>query len=232
MLQNNEQYQELKITTDGEHVFDIPANSRIRLGLKVTASQAKIIYRLAADAELTLLTSSAVSQDVCHQAILTAPGSRVVMLSLIFGLTDQINKIKLISHHQAANTYSTMSTKGLADDQNKITYNGLIKIDKPAVDCQGYQQANFLTLSQQAKVVAVPDLEIANSQVGCSHGVTVGRLSPESLFYLQSRGLSDRQARQALASGHLAGLADGLTDDIIKEQILQIINRYSPALYD
>ncbi len=232
MLKPTAQYQELKITTSGEHVFDIPANTQIRLGLEVAADQAHIIYRLAADAELVLLTSSAMTQDVCHQAILTEPGSRVTMLSLVFGASTQVSKVKLIAHHRAANTYSDMSTKGLADDQSKITYNGLIKIDQRATDCRGYQRANFLTLSGQAKVVAVPDLQIANSQVSCSHGVTVGRLSADSLFYLQSRGLTIDQARQALAYGHLAGLADGLSDDIIKEQILQLISGHGPKLYD
>ena len=44
----------------------------------------------------------------------------------------------------------------------------------------------------------MPSMEIVADQVSCTHGATVSDLSPEELFYLQSRGLSKEAARAIL----------------------------------
>ena len=56
-------------------------------------------------------------------------------------------------------------------------------------------------LSDKAKVESIPELEIVNDDVKCSHGVTVGMLEPEQLFYLTSRGIDEEEARRIILAG-------------------------------
>ncbi len=61
------------------------------------------------------------------------------------------------------------------------------------------QQANHnLLLSKKAEINAKPELEIYADDVKCSHGTTVGQLDETALYYLRTRGLSRRDARQML----------------------------------
>ena len=55
-----------------------------------------------------------------------------------------------------------------------------------------------LLLNQSARVNSKPELEILADDVSCSHGVTVGSLDPEQLFYLSSRGISNNEAKKML----------------------------------
>jgi Fe-S cluster assembly protein SufD len=69
------------------------------------------------------------------------------------------------------------------------------------------QSNRNLVLTDGAVVHAKPHLEIFTSDVKCSHGATSGRLDAEALFYLRSRGIGEREARQILIE---AFLRDGL----------------------
>jgi Fe-S cluster assembly protein SufD len=71
------------------------------------------------------------------------------------------------------------------------------------------QSCRGLLLSAQAEIDTRPQLEIHADEVKCAHGATIGRLDPDMLFYLLSRGL-DRETAQGLLV--YAFLADVLTD--------------------
>jgi Fe-S cluster assembly protein SufD len=60
-----------------------------------------------------------------------------------------------------------------------------------------------LLLSDKAKAEAVPDLEIKNNEVKCSHAATVGKIDEEQIFYLNSRGVSENKAKVMIAEGFL-----------------------------
>ena len=66
-------------------------------------------------------------------------------------------------------------------------------------------------MSDKAAIDAVPDLEIANNDVSCSHGVTTTRLRKEDLFYVQSRGLSEKQAEKLMLYAHVGPVLDAIT---------------------
>ena len=59
----------------------------------------------------------------------------------------------------------------------------------------------------------MPSMEIVADQVSCTHGATVSDLSPEELFYLQSRGLSKEAAHAA--TDPRATLADPIADPTV-----------------
>ena len=48
-----------------------------------------------------------------------------------------------------------------------------------------------------------PELEIYADDVKCSHGSTTGQLDEEAVFYLQSRGVSERSARNLLVEAFI-----------------------------
>jgi Fe-S cluster assembly protein SufD len=88
--------------------------------------------------------------------------------------------------------------KGIMDDTSTGVFNGKIFVRQQAQKTNAYQSNKNVLLSDNASVNAKPQLEIFADDVKCSHGCTVGRLDEEGLFYLQSRGITEKSARALL----------------------------------
>jgi Fe-S cluster assembly protein SufD len=126
-------------------------------------------------------------------------------------------------YHLASHTTSDMLTKGVLEGKSRAMYQGLIHIDERAVGCTGYQKQDSLVLSDSAEVNAVPNLEIENSDVKCSHGVTTAHIDREKLFYMQSRGMDTATATELFVEGHLSPCLEVIPDEGIKNQVIQRI---------
>ncbi len=101
-------------------------------------------------------------------------------------------------NHGSPNTDSTLYFKGILDDESNAIYNGNIIISKNSFKSTSQQTNKNLLLSKKAHVNSRPVLEILNDDVKCSHGATVGDINKEELFYLQSRGISEENAKKII----------------------------------
>ena len=120
---------------------------------------------------------------------------------LFIGNDEQQFDISARNIHNFPNTISDMLTKGALLDKSKGIYRGLIKITKDAPHSNGYQKEETLLLGNEAEADSIPELEIDNSEVRCTHGATVSHLDEDKLFYLMSRGLNEETAKQELVKG-------------------------------
>ncbi len=122
--------------------------------------------------------------------------------SFMNGITV-ISKDQLVDHHTAVhhktpNCESYQNYKGIYKDQSHGVFNGKVFVEKIAQKTNAYQQNNNVLLDEGAKIDTKPQLEIFADDVKCSHGCTVGRLDPDALFYLRSRGISKNEAKALL----------------------------------
>lgn len=131
------------------------------------------------------------------------PGAKVYIFGVFEGKGQDVFRLKTIQRHSAPDTFSELLVKGVFRGEAKFFYQGLIKIEKAAQRSHAYQKNQNLLLSKNAFVESKPNLEILANDVFCTHGSTTGRLNPESLFYLQSRGLTRKRARNVLTRGFL-----------------------------
>jgi len=105
----------------------------------------------------------------------------------------------------------------------------MVRVEADAAKSDGYQKSESLVLSSQARINTIPGLEILNNDVKCSHGAVVRRLSKEELFYLQARGLDQKQSETLLINGFLNQIIDLLrkpmlvqhTEKFIKGKIVE-----------
>jgi Fe-S cluster assembly protein SufD len=74
-----------------------------------------------------------------------------------------------------------------------------------------------LLLSDTAQIDTQPKLEIFADDVKCTHGAAVGRLDQAALFYLNSRGLGELEARELLVHGFVNEVLDSIDDDAIRQ---------------
>ncbi len=137
---------------------------------------------------------------------LVEPGARAETYGIFYGEQENQFSISHTTEHLASNTHSIMETKGVLDDKSRASIKSLIKIYSSITGCTGHERTDTLIVSRNAHIEAVPELEIGNNDVQCTHAVTTTRLSPEKLFYLEGRGLDEEEAKKMLIEAHLTGL--------------------------
>jgi len=156
---------------------------------------------------------------------LDGQGSETNNHGLFFGNEDQQFDLMVNSIHNSPNTNSDIFTKGALTNSSKCIYHGLVKIQRNATGSNGYQKEDTLLLSPDATADAIPDLEIDNSDVKCSHGATIGRTDREKIFYLKSRGFNEKEATKMYVKGFFNELINKMKIKKLRENMQDLISK-------
>jgi Fe-S cluster assembly protein SufD len=113
--------------------------------------------------------------------------------------------------------------KGILMDKAQGVFNGKIMVRKDAQKTNAFQQNHSLVLSKTAKMNSKPQLEIFADDVKCSHGATIGQLNKEALYYMCSRGLSEKEAVSILKQAFLTEITELIKIDPVKEKVEQML---------
>ena len=133
------------------------------------------------------------------------------------------HEIRTNTKHLYENTKSYQLIKSVIDDSSKSVYQGKIYVDSKAQKTDGYQLSKAILLKEHAEFNAKPELEIYADDVKCSHGSASGSLDEDSIFYLMSRGLDQKTAKELLINGFLLDVVDKITDEEIKKLLKNMI---------
>lgn len=101
--------------------------------------------------------------------------------------------------HAKPNCNSMELYKGIIDDSARARFNGHVLVQDGAVKTEANMTNRNILLTDKAHVDTRPFLEIYNDDVKCSHGSTIGQLDEQAMFYLQTRGISQRTAMTMLS---------------------------------
>ncbi|MBV9538624.1 MAG: Fe-S cluster assembly protein SufD [Acidisphaera sp.] len=110
--------------------------------------------------------------------------------------------------HDAPSCASRQTVKNVLTGRSRGVFQGRIEVARVAQKTDGYQMTQALLLSPHAEIDSKPQLQIYADDVKCSHGCTVGELSPDQLFYLRSRGIAEADARAMLVRAFLTEALD------------------------
>jgi len=134
---------------------------------------------------------------------LVAPGGSGRLLALYFGSGTQMHDFRTVQHHQAPKTSSDLLYKGVVANSSRSVYSGLIRVEKGARGTNAFQTNRNLVLHEGAHADSVPNLEIEDNDVHCSHASAVGPISEDQRFYLESRGVPPSVTDRLIALGFL-----------------------------
>ncbi len=135
----------------------------------------------------------------------------------------QHHEIKSNINHLIDNTKSYQLIKSVLEEDSKGVYQGKIFVNSKAQKTDGYQLSKAILLNETSEFNAKPELEIYADDVKCSHGSASGSLNENSIFYLMSRGLNYREAKELLINGFLLDVVEKITDSEIKNLIKNMI---------
>ncbi|MEA3297874.1 MAG: Fe-S cluster assembly protein SufD, partial [candidate division Zixibacteria bacterium] len=149
-----------------------------------------------------------------YGVILDGENAESNMYGLVFGSDRQHFDNHTLHHHTKDHTRSNIDFKVVLQDKSVSAYTGLIRIENNATGCEAYQENRNLLLNRGVKAETIPELEILNEDVQCSHGATTGPIDPLSIFYLQARGIEQHEAVQMITSGFVASTIKQLPSDL------------------
>lgn len=125
---------------------------------------------------------------------------------------EQKVDFRITVRHLCAGCVSHQLFKGLAEDEARVKFEGLVYVAAGAEKTEALQENHSLLLSENAFVQSSPQLEIYADDVICSHGATVGSLDENEQFYMRSRGISLEVARRLQILSFLSPVLEGLPE--------------------
>ncbi|WP_436343266.1 Fe-S cluster assembly protein SufD [Natronorubrum sp. FCH18a] len=165
----------------------------------------------------TQLTKTEVS------TLLSGDSSETQIVGAFYGHNDQHFDLDVKVWHRAEHTTADLVTRGVTDDVARSVYEGVQDVGQDAWDTSSYQRENTLMLSDDSEADASPKLIINNHDTEASHSATVGQIDAEDLFYMTSRGVDPRAARNMLVEGFFVPVLEEVDVDELRDDLVELI---------
>ena len=145
-----------------------------------------------------------------------------------------LNGLTVIANNQLADTHSALYLnhphgvskqlhKCIIGDRAHGVFNGKIFVPKLAQLTNASQLNRNLLLSSKSRIDTKPQLEITADNVKCAHGATVSQLEDDQIFYLQSRGIDENNARKLLVNGFAMEVINFIPVASLRESLLKTV---------
>ncbi len=134
--------------------------------------------------------------------------ARSEILSAYLGDGSQVHDIRTLQDHVAPRTTSELLCQGAVAGTSRSVYSGLIRVHRGAVRSDARQTNHNLVLDEGAHADSVPNLDILENDVRCSHASTVGPVDEDQQYYIESRGVAPQVAEGLIVRGFFDAIID------------------------
>ena len=162
-----------------------------------------------------------ISQAASYQG----PGADLNQLGVYFADAGQHIEHRLFVDHNAPRTNSRVDFRGCLQGQDAHSvWIGDVLIRPVAEGIDTYESNKNLVLTEGCRADAVPNLEIQTGNIrGAGHSASTGRFDAEQLFYLQSRGIEEEEARRLVVHGFFTDIVRRIGVEEISTELMHLI---------
>lgn len=158
------------------------------------------------------------AEELTVEFVFEQPGVSAEIIGLYKLHPHEKLHLTTIANHKTVHTSCNTKIKGVLLDNASSTYLGKIIIAKEAQQTSSFLEDGVLVLGNNTHNRSDPILEIEADDVAASHGATTGRIDPDQVYYLQSRGLNNAEAEELIIEGYFESLLSQICDDSIREK--------------
>ena len=151
--------------------------------------------------------------------------SKSSVFSALNLVKNEHQEIKTRINHNVPNCQSYQKVKNVLSNESKGVYQGKIFVKNIAQKTDAYQLSRALILDDAAEFDAKPELEIYADNVKCSHGSTSGSIDLDSIHYLKSRGIIEKEAYKMIINGFLSEILEKLNEGKLKKFLNEKLER-------
>ena len=142
--------------------------------------------------------------------ILKGRGAKGLCISIAVSGKNQYQDAGSRMIHEAPDTTSTIISKSIVKNGGIANYRGTVRHIECATNCRSHVECDTLILDEKSKSDTIPTNEVRNNTSFIEHEATVSKISEEQLFYLMSRGISEKEATQMIIMGFIEPFAKEL----------------------
>ena len=141
----------------------------------------------------------------------------------IYAVNKSNKKYQTNLNHYESNCNSKAQIFAINNDGAHVSIYTDAYIKNGAIRSISNQEGTIINLSEKCSGIVLPNLHIDENDVEASHSCSVGSLNNEHMYYLQSRGLSELQARNILIRGYFNPILENINDEEILKEINKVL---------
>ena len=135
--------------------------------------------------------------------VLAGEGAKGTCISIAVAGKNQVQDAGARMIHLASNTTSTIISKSIVKNGGIANYRGTVRHVNGAKNCRSHVECDTLILDNISKSDTIPNNDVRNNTSYIEHEATVSKISEDQLFYLMSRGISEKDATQMIIMGFI-----------------------------
>lgn len=145
--------------------------------------------------------------------------------TVYLGDKDRSLDMNYCMKHIGRRTVSNIEIHGVLMDESRKIFKGTLDFQKGAVKSKGREGEYAILLSPKVVNKAVPILLCTEEDVEGAHAASAGKIDESKLFYLMSRGFSEKEAKKLIIEAAFNPVLDFIPAKEIREDILDLIKR-------
>jgi Fe-S cluster assembly protein SufB len=183
--------------------YIVKANKIAKMKMEITSADHELKIILEENAKLEFIASTTNNSSLSLLCELKGRDSSVDITNTAKAQKTDSQQIQTSVIHQAPNTESIVKSRGASWDEAYIDIKAIARVEKTAAGSVSRVECKALLLGEKSQARTDPILEILNNDVECSHAASIKEIDKKQIFYLQTRGLNEEQAKQLIVDGFL-----------------------------
>lgn len=167
-----------------------------------TAVQLRIMQQQASSVIVALLSTAQLTCNITLHLRDTQAQADVRIIAL--AKEDEAPILTTLQEHTSAHTKSSVQVKTVLAGTARYTHHGMLDVAYGATGVVAYEQSDHMLVSSAARAYVVPAMQVRNHDVQCMHASAIGNVDMQLLWYMQSRGMTEHEARMLLLQAFLA----------------------------
>ena len=152
-------------------------------------------------------------------------GAKANINTIYLGTENQVFDINYIAELYGQNSETNIEVQGALKDEAKKNFKGTIDFKKGSKKAKGDENEFCMLLSDKARSKALPMLLCTEEDVEGNHSSAAGKIEDDKLFYIMSRGLSEKDAMKLIVKAKYNKILETIKDEELKKEIVDEIDK-------
>ncbi len=216
----------LKVTGNGEKNIKFHAtNSRLKLFVWVesedlTLNETYVVYK---NSDVTISFADVYTNHINRKTFAMCEGYLANLTFTNVTLSDGVKNIQIDVANKTPDTSINMENFTVATENSSMNMIACGRIVKGAKRAKNFQENHCLTMGKVKKLNVQPKLIIDENDVEAGHGSSIGDINEETMYYLNSRGLTKKEALSLIVHSFLCTVAENIDSEELKQYVLSKI---------
>lgn len=137
---------------------------------------------------------------------------------------DSLLDMNFVTNEWGKKVSSNMDASGVLLDNSTKVYRGTIDFKEGAKGASGFEKEDTLLFSPNIINKSVPLILCHEEDVEGDHGATIGRIDEKLLFYIKSRGIDEKAAKQLMTEAYINAVTELIGDDETEGKVIKYVS--------